>query len=220
MQIAKQNSRRRTTGGDRGLALAAVSAAVLAALVPILVWAFGGRPQVQGDSPKERIACISRLATSGRRGAGAAIARAAGDPHPGVRRAAVVALGGLSARSHRRVIASCMDDTDAQVRAAAAATAGACADDEIIERLGTLLNTDPDARVRRGAALGLARDGGAEAVVLLVRAIETNPPARAAAMNALMDRFHAGVSNLPDPGEHAWWVQMAARIRGFPSVRR
>ena len=207
--------------GTGGRAMLAVVAAVIAAAVAgILVFVLINRPKVEGDSPEERIACIARLAESRRIGSAGAIAEAADDPDPAVRRAAVVALGGLADPDQQHAIESCLYDTDGQVRAAAAAAAGACADDAVVDRLGDLLDEDPDTRVRHAAVLGLARDGRPKAIVLLVEAVEKNRSVRVAALKVLLDRFRAGIVGIPEASQDTWWIGMASRIRQFPSVRK
>jgi len=197
-----------------GLAVLLTGAAV-AVLIP-------GGTEVTGQTPEKRIAEICRLADERPAGAGEAIAAAAGDADPAVRRTAMAALGKFEAAAHRGVIEAGTQDADPGVRSAAAVTLGRLADDAAVARLGELLADEADEHVRAAAVAGLARSGRTKAIVLLVKAAETDASAKVKreAMVALTRRFGIRFHAPPTPDNDEAWEQALDRIRKIPGVRK
>ena len=111
------------------------AAAALGAVA--LAVALRDRAEVTGQTPRQRVDAICRLADDRPSGAAAAIAAVADDQDASVRRAAMVALGKFAAGEYRGVIEAGTRDADPTVRSAAAASLGRLADDDAVARLGT-----------------------------------------------------------------------------------
>ena len=197
--------------------------AVGIALAGGVVWVLGlDRAKVAGGTPDERIASICRLADERPWGAAGAIAAAAGDPHPAVRQAVMVALSKfVDDAAYRPAVEAGVADEDATVRAAAAATLGLYADGPAVDRLGALLKGDPSERGRLAATRGLARTRRPRAIVLLVKAMETNesPNVRYRAMEVLMAHLGLSFDVSPDPRDPVVWSRAVRAVRLFPAVR-
>ena len=136
------------------------------------------RPAVEGAAPEDRIRSVCRAADrDGVRAADVLADAALNDPSPAVRRAALVALGRLAPPQCRDCVEKATRDAVPEVRAAAAAALGAYPDEAAADRLGDLVQKDPEAEVRQGAATGLARHRSPKALVWLVEAGEREPSA-------------------------------------------
>jgi len=164
-----------------------VVVAVAAALVTLV-----GRARVSGETPKERIAAICRLADEAPRGAADAIARAAAeDPDPTVRLAALRALGNFPEPKYRSMVVSATSHADPAVRAAAAGTLAMYSDDPAAGRLNELAGEDPDSQVRLDAVAALGACTSARSLVYLVQQMEGNddPEVQMRARDAVLRRL-------------------------------
>ncbi len=164
-------------GGARWMLLFAL-AAVVAVAVVLATSLKSRQARLTGDTPKEKIDCISRMADEGKWGAAEVLAKAArNDPSPEVRRAALVALGRVSDGEHRAVLEAALADADAGVRSAAAVGLGPFADEAAARRLGELALGDGDAQVRLAAVAGLDACSSDRALVYLVETMVKGEPA-------------------------------------------
>ncbi len=208
---------KRWLAGYALLALLVAGAALAAAL------AFG-RAKVRGATAKERIACIGRLAEEKPWGTAEAIARAAAeDPDPAVRQAALAMLGRFIQPKHRPLIESATEDPNPLVRAGAARTLGGFSDDRAARKLGIMAFEGPEEQVRLAAVEGLGRVDRPEAVVLLVRILESrrrSPIVRRRALDVLCRRLGVRVRNVPRAPDAATWRKVSRIVRRFPTVRR
>lgn len=160
--------------------------------VGVGIIALGRSAEIEGDTPAERIKSICRLADEQPRGAGQAIAAAAGgDADASVRCAAMVALGRFIESEHRPTIEAGLTDKDGAVRAAAAATLGLYADEPSVDKLGELLASQTDMELRVAAARGLGVSGHSKAIVRLLQTAEApgDSKVRSVAMDELVQKF-------------------------------
>lgn len=203
----------------RSIVLIGVAAALAAVATAV---ALRDRTEVAGQTPRQRIEAICRLADERPGGAADAIAAAADDQDPSVRRAAMVALGKFAADKYRGVIDAGTRDADPTVRSAAAASLGRLADDDAVARLGKVLAGDADERVRLAAVTGLARAGTDRAIVMLVETAEKDKSTRLRrqAMAALTSRYGIRFHNPPDPDDADAWSRAMGKIRRIPGVRK
>jgi len=189
-----------------GRRAALVALAAMGAVAAVL-WAAADRPaKVTGDTPSARVASICRVADERPSGAGEAIAAAAADPDPTVRRAAMGALGTLAEPQFRRTIETGLADSDPSVQAAAVASLGAYRDDPAAERLAGLLETEPRQDVRLAALLGLGRHGGPAALRSILRAAETDADGevRTRALTLLAEKTGLTLRTVPPPDSAAF----------------
>ena len=197
--------------------------AAAAAGVIVLVWAglmTFGRPEVTGQSPRERIIAISRLAGQKPRGAGKAIAEAArSDPDESVRQTAMISLGKFISPDLRGVVEAGTKDKSPAVRAAAAGTLARYGDNPAADRLRELWTKDKSERVRQAALAELARCEAPKAIVLLVEAMERSDTVegRLRAAQALAKKFKMDHQSL-DPADLVQWRNFVETIKGSPAV--
>ncbi len=204
--------------GRTKLLLAAAGAALL---IVVLAAAYAMAPaRVAGGTAAEKIKSICRLADRQPYGAADAVASAAADPDPAVRRAAMLALARFLDSKRRAVVVAGTGDGDAQVRATAAATLGLFADDDAVDRLGELARADGDERVRLGAVLGLRRARGDRGLARLVGVLSDNDNAnvRLAALKAFEGRYKVTFGGVGDPRDASAWAGVVLRVRRLPGV--
>ncbi len=178
-------------GSARWMLLFALVAVVAVAAV-LATTLRSRRARLTGETTKERIDCIGRMADERKWGAAEVLADAArNEPSPEVRRAALVALGRVSDGDHRAVLEAALADADAGVRSAAAVGLGRFADEAAAKRLGELALGDGDVKVRLAAVAGLDACASDRALVYLVETMVKGSPvevqlhARAAAQRRL-----------------------------------
>lgn len=146
---------------------------VVAVVVAVTIFYF--LPEtVSGKTPEDRISSIRNLANDPSPRALDAIAAAASDPDPQVRRMAIACLNPLARPKDRPVFEEATRDDAAEVRQAAArALMRAYRDDQAAQRVGELLHEDPDREVQETAAPALANARGPKALVILFQAMES-----------------------------------------------
>ncbi len=113
------------------------------------------RAKVTGNTPDEKIRSICRLADDDAPGAAEALAKAAGDPNPDVRKAALMALWRYPLPQVRPVVEAGAFDNAAANRVAAIAALAHYGDDTAAELLEKLSREDGDPGVRIKAAEAL-----------------------------------------------------------------
>jgi hypothetical protein len=202
-------------GKQRKHLIIAGAGLVLAAGALVLVFR---PPGVKGNTPQERIAAIDKLANE-RQGA-KDVAEAAKDPDAGVRRAAIRGLAIFVDPQHRPAVEAATQDPAPQVRAAAATTLGLYQDAPAAERVGRLMNGDPEEKVRLSAAAGLGQNNTPDAMVLLMEAAEKNdnPNVQLRAMEVLMEKFHMRFIKTTDPRDVNSWRVFLEMAKSYPAV--
>ncbi|HDZ22404.1 hypothetical protein LCGC14_0303620 [marine sediment metagenome] len=161
-------------------------------LIALVVVLYPAKAQVTGETAKQRVDSVVRLAGDRSYGAADALARTvANDLDPTVRRAALTCLSAFGRSSDRPVIEAALADEDQSVRRTAAQHLVLMYDDPAaVQRI---IEIDQDASSPADqqaalAALGLSRQP--EALVRLVQTIESgDPQRRLAAGEALIRRF-------------------------------
>jgi hypothetical protein len=139
------------------------------------------------------------------------LARLARDPDARVRSAAIVALGQVSQRVHRRIYLEAIHDGDARVRANALEALEVGGAKDIAECARSLLG-DHDHRVRANAVRALLRQGDREAGQMLIRLLDTGN--RAERISGLWVIGQMGLVSLRDH------VRRLSEEDGDPVVRR
>lgn len=181
------------------------------------------RAAVEGDTAKQRIASICRLADERPWGAGEAIASAAReDSDPTVRRVAMIALGRFEDEQCRSAVQAGTQDSSPLVRQGAAIALGRHGDDAAVETLGKLMNTDPDEDVRAAAATGLGYVPRPKSVALLALAIANSDShkVKSEALRALSKRYKITWNKMPDPRDAAGWAEAVGVIYSLPFVKQ
>jgi HEAT repeat protein len=181
------------------------------------------RARVEGDTPRERIASICRIAADRPRGAGEALARAAvEEPDPEVRRAAAAALGQFVCPECRPAVERAASDDSPRVRQAGAETLSLYRDGRAAEVLVKLARGDGDNGVRRAALRGLRRCDDPRAFVVLLDVAErgdTIEMQRQAAA-ALAGKLGARLDGRHDPSNPPVWRDLLQRFRRIEAVRK
>lgn len=180
----------------------------------------GGPAVVTGETADERITSICRIADEKPWGAPDAIAGAAAHPEPSVRIAAQVALGRFVDQDYRQTVEAGLEDSDAGVRSAAAATLGYYADEASADRLNKIVTDDPHQKARLGAVVGLARNTAPKAVIYLLETAEhgTDAEVQYQAIKELYRRF--GMRYIgPRPDDPATWKDLIEWLKSFRQVQ-
>jgi HEAT repeat protein len=210
-----------SSGGSarRTYLLIAAAAVVLIGVTALALLC--GRPKVEGDTPKQRGDSIVKLADERPAGADRAIAAEAVHPDPTVRRVAMIGLGKFTTAQNRPTVEAGTKDQVPIVRAAAARTLGLYQDDAAADRLGEMLNNDPNDLVRLAAAAGLGQNNTAKATVLLVEAAEKSkdPRVQFRAMQVLLEKYNVHFVKPVDPENRAYWKNLVEHVKRFGQVR-
>jgi len=185
----------------------------------VLIAATGA--EVTGETPQERVAAVHQVAARRPRGAARALARAAEDRSPEVRRAAVAGLAHVLEDDHRPVVEKATRDADAGVRAVSADTLGVYGDREAADRLIQLIETDPDEQVRLAALRGLSKCKDPRSIVVLLETADKGKTKRVRlqAMKFLSWKFKANVRAMRDPGYVPGWKDLIQRWKWDLRVR-
>lgn len=185
---------------------------------------YGFRPAtVPGGDPPERITAIRQIAAKRPTGAAKALAEAASDASPQVRREALAGLSHFPEPEHRAIVEKGTRDPDRRVRAIAANTLGAAFGDKPATTvLVKLVETDRDEQVILASLRGLVRCDDPRAIVTLLETAADETRSRAVqmvAMKALLRKFGAGLSKKRDPDKKASWRDLIQRWKGYRRVR-
>ena len=163
-----------------------------ACLIVLVVVLYPAKAQVTGETAKQRVDSVVRIANDRSYGAADALARtAADDGDPTVRRTALICLSAFGRSSDRSVIEAALADEDQSVRRVAAQHLVLTHDDAAAVRRMIDIDREASSPADRQAALaamGLSRQP--EALVRLVQTIESgDPQRRLAAAEALIAKF-------------------------------
>lgn len=193
-----------------------------AAIIAIICSRIPEQAEVTGRKPADRVAEICRVADEQLKGAGDAIAAAAEDKDPTVRRASLVALSKFIDPKYRSLVETGAGDSDPRVRSAAARTLGLYDDDKAIIRLGELVSQDPDEQVRLAAIQALGRTKGDRGVILLADTADSNdnPKVKKRAVEVLMRKLKIRFRSLPDPKDSDPWSKVVKTINEQAAVLR
>jgi TonB family protein len=172
------------------------AAKAIARLLPVLVARLGD-PSASSDA--------ARLLTAFGESANAAVIKAASDPNPHVRFAAVLALSDLRGRDVTAALIAHLGDSDAPVRSASAAALGVLvvknpADGPAALPALTAALRDPDLHVQEDAAEALGKIGpGARPAIPALRGLLTHKELRVAAAISLtqIDPVGTAAETLP-----------------------
>lgn len=178
--------------------------------------------EVTGDDPPDRIAAIRQITVNRPTGAGRALAQAATDSSPQVRREALAGLSHFPAPEHRAVVEKGTTDPDRRVRAIAANTLGVYGDRSAADLLVKLIETDKEEQVVQAALRGLVKCDDPRAIVALLETAADKDSSRAVkmvAMKGLLRKFGAGLSKKRDPDKEASWRDLIQRWKGYKRVR-
>ncbi|HDZ22400.1 hypothetical protein LCGC14_0303660 [marine sediment metagenome] len=173
-----------------------------AGLIALVVVLYPAKAQVTGETAKQRVESVVRIADDRSYGAADALARtAANDPDPTVRRTALVCLSAFGRSSDRPVIEAAMQDLSPSVRQAATKALIRSYDDlAAVGHLRDLLH-DEDEDVRKSAASALTTSKNPHALVALVQTTdaEQTPDLQILAVRALGKKYR--ISFEVDPAE-------------------
>ncbi len=195
-----------------------IAVAVAVVLAVTLAGGLGSRAKLTGDSPKDRIDCIIKLADEQPWGAAGVLAKAvAEEPNVQVRRAALVALKRFADDDCRGVVDAATEDTDADVRAAAATMLGRYDDPAAVDRLLVMAAEDAAPAVRAEAVDALADVDDTKVTDGLLDVMEHDRDfgVRRRAMHVLSARRGLRFSVMPDPTNPAQWREALRTIRTF-----
>lgn len=163
-----------------------------ACLIVLVVVLYPAKAQVTGETAKQRIDSVKRIAGDRSYGAADALARTvANDGDPTVRRNALICLSAFGRSSDRPVIEAALADEDQSVRRAAAQHLVLMHDDAAAVQRMIEIDQDASSPADRQAALAaMGLSSRPEALVRLVQTIESgDPQRRLAAAEALIARF-------------------------------
>ncbi len=198
-----------------------VAGAATAALFAAGYWM--SRARIEGDSPRERIASICRIAADRPPRAGAALARAAVEETDAeVRRAAAVALGQFLCPECRSAVERAASDASARVRQAGAETLSLYRDGRAADVLVKLAGSDGDVGVRLAALRGLGRCDDPRSFVVLLDVAERGDTMemQRQAMRALAGKVGARLDGRRDPRNPPGWRDLLQRFRRIEVVRK
>ncbi len=178
--------------------------------------------EVTGDDPPDRIAAIREITVNRPVGAGKALAQAATDSSPQVRREALAGLSYFPADEHRAVVEKGTTDPDTRVRAIAANTLGVYGDESAANVLAKLIETDREEQVVQAALRGLVKCDDPRAIVALLETAADEGKSRAVkivAMKGLLRKFNAKPPKKSDPDKEASWRDLIQRWKRYKPVR-
>ncbi len=191
---------------QRNLLWVGVVVVVLVAAGGGIAWRARAR-SVTGDTAKQRISSVVSIAKRDAAGAANSLAEAAAkDPHPGVRRAAIVCLSGYRRPEDRPILEAALKDESPAVREQAAkALIGAHDDEDTLQALTRMFTESDDVDSARIAAMALSKSKQPAAVIPLVSVMDASPsPEMAAlAMKALDERYGIGL-DLVNVNDRTW----------------
>lgn len=178
-------------------------------------------PEVTGGDPPERIDTIREITANRPSGAGKALAKAATDSSPQVRREAMAGLGHFLEPEHRVVVEKGTTDPDTRVRAIAANTLGVYGDRSAAVVLVKLIETDKEEQVVQAALRGLVKCDDNKAIVALLEAADkgSSRDVKMVAMKGLLRKFGARLSKRRDPDKEASWRDLIQRWKRYKRVR-
>ena len=194
-------------------------ACVVAVGVVVLIPA---KAEVVGETEEDAIESVKQIADDLPRGAGEALSKAAlDDPRPAVRRAAVVTFCRLKQPEYRPVVEKALADQDATVRAAATKTLVVCHDDEdTVEKLVKLCQTETDPKALRSATIALATSDEPSALVALVQMLENTKQKRLSVLAAEAIKWKLKMrSDIPEPIGGQKWRELVTSIKFSEDVR-
>jgi len=194
------------------------------AAVAIIMF-ISGRPDVTGGTPQQRAKAVIRIASERPAGARSALATAAEDESPLVRKTALVGLTQmLKPKEDRPVIEKAIRDDDAGVRAIAAETLGqfndALATGELIRLLEDQNETE---EVQMAALRGLVNCDDPRAIVAMVEvASRPDAPLEVRRQSLRSALRKSGGRLLPgrDPTNDRLWRDLIQRFKNDQRVRR
>ena len=203
-----------------GIPLVALAVLVCAGAVTIALLA-ARSAEVTGETPEERVASVCRIARNRPPGARRALARAAADGNPAVRRAAMAGLSHVLEAEDRAVFEKGTRDPDGRVRAIAADTLGLFRDGAAADVLVKLIESDPSEEVRAAAVRGLARCDDPRSIVVLLETADKDNSGniKLVAMKGLLRKFAGRKADRRDPSDEAGWRDLIQRWKWDERVR-
>ena len=178
------------------------------------------RARVTGDTPRQRIESICRIADSKPWGAIDAIARAAAeDPDAGVRAVAVTVLAKFGPGEKRETVMQATRDEAPAVRAAAAQTLAMFRDELAIRRLAEMAGAEAQPEVRLAAVDALRDCATVEAGQALFALMDsTDAKVRVKAFESLMNLLNTHWEQGQDPWPLPQWKRLHSRLMAKMNV--
>ena len=190
-----------------------------ACLIVLVVVLYPAKAQVTGETAKQRVDSVVRIANDRSYGAADALARtAADDGDPTVRRTALICLSAFGRSSDRPLIEAATQDLSPGVRQAAAkALIRAYDDPASVGRLRELLH-DEDENVRQSAASALSTSRNPHALVALVQTTDAKqtPDLQVLAVRTLDRKYRIGLEI--DPADADGWARCIEIIKHTDEV--